>query len=52
MSKREVLEILNELKNNNKISTQQYKTYRGQVFADDIQGCIVGLRRKKLWIKS
>nr|DAR82837.1 MAG TPA: hypothetical protein [Caudoviricetes sp.] len=44
----QTLKTLKRLKAEKKITLQQYRTYRGQVFSGNIDGCIVGLKRKKL----
>lgn len=44
----EVLNLLKQLYKNEKISKQQYRTYKGQVLHGDVNGCIVGLKRKKI----
>lgn len=42
------LKTLKTLLNYNLITKQQYKTYKGQVLAGDIEGCLKGLKRKRL----
>lgn len=42
------IRVLNRLKLEKKITTQQYKTYKGQVIHGDEIGCIKGLKRKHL----
>lgn len=42
------LKLLKLLKADNRITIQQYRTYRGQVLHGDVEGCITGLKRKKL----
>lgn len=42
------LDVLEKLKQENKLTTQQYKTYRGQVMSGAESGCIVGMQRKHL----
>ena len=42
------MKMLRQLKKENKITTQQFKTYRGQVIHGDEIGCIKGLERKRL----
>ena len=44
----QTMNLLRKLKKQKKITMQEYKTYRGQVFSGDVKGCIVGLKRKKL----
>ena len=44
----QTLNILRKLKEQKKITQQEYKTYRGQIFSGDVKGCLVGLKRKKL----
>ena len=39
---------LKELRKQHKITTQEFKTYKGQVLAGDEEGCLKGLKRKKL----
>lgn len=45
---KETLRTLKELLNDNQITKQQYRTYKGQVLAGDVEGCMKGLQRKKL----
>lgn len=40
--------LLKQLRKENKITTQQYKTFKGQVIHGDRIGCIKGLKRKQL----
>lgn len=42
------MKLLRQLKKDNKITTQQFKTYKGQVIHGDEIGCIKGLKRKHL----
>ena len=52
---KETLKTLRTLLDYNLITKQQYKTYKGQVLAGDIEGCLKGLRRKKLvkgWVNG
>ncbi len=42
------LRTLKTLLNDNRITKQQYRTYKGQVLAGDIEGCLKGLQRKRL----
>ena len=44
----QTLNLLRKLKEQKKITKQEYRTYRGQVLSGDIKGCLVGLKRKKL----
>ena len=44
----EILNTLKVLYTNKRISRQQYRTYKGQVLAGDIDGCKRGLQRKNL----
>lgn len=44
----ELLKLLKQLKERNKITAQQYNTYKGQVIHGDEIGCIKGLKRKRL----
>jgi len=45
---KETLRILKTLLNGNRITKQQYRTYKGQVLAGDIDDCLKGLQRKHL----
>ena len=40
--------LLRRLKEQKKINIQEYRTYRGQVLSGNVEGCLVGLKRKKL----
>lgn len=40
--------LLKRLKKENRITQQQFKTYKGQVIHGDEIGCIKGLKRKHL----
>lgn len=44
----QTIKLLKQLLKHKKITKQAYKTYRGQCLSGDEQGCLVGLRRKKL----
>ena len=44
----DTMKLLKQLKNDNKITTQQFKTYKGQVVHGDEIGCIKGLKRMRL----
>lgn len=44
----QILAFLKRLKTEKVITTQQYKTYKGQVISGDGIGCIKGLKRKHL----
>lgn len=44
----ETLTLLKTLKAGKKITLQQYRTYKGQVLSGNIDGCIKGLKRKRL----
>lgn len=44
----DILAFLERLKIEKSITTQQYKTYKGQVMSGDGIGCIKGLKRKRL----
>ena len=44
----ETIKILKQLKRDNKITMQQFRTYKGQVLSGDELGCIKGLMRKGL----
>lgn len=40
--------VLKRLLKQNKITKQEYRTYKGQVKSGNTEGCIVGLKRKGL----
>ncbi len=40
--------LLKELKKAGRISTQQFKTFKGQVISGNKEGCLKGLKRMKL----
>lgn len=42
------ISLLKQLKSNGFITTQQYKTFRGQVLSGNEEGCLKGLKRMKL----
>lgn len=42
------IKLLKLLYKNKKINKQQFKTFRGQVFAGDEAGCLRGLKRMGL----
>jgi hypothetical protein len=42
------MKILKQLKADNKINIQEYKTYKGQVLSGNEEGCRKGLKRKGL----
>lgn len=44
----QTLKLLKKLKKEKKINMQQYRTYKGQVLSGNVEGCIKGLKRKKL----
>ena len=44
----EIIKFLKKLKKENKITTQQFKTFKGQVLNGDASGCLKGLKRMKL----
>lgn len=44
----ETLKYLKSLRKANKITTQQFKTFRGQIMSGNEEGCIKGLKRMKL----
>lgn len=44
----DTMKLLKQLRKNNKITIQQFKTYKGQVIHGDEIGCIKGLKRKHL----
>lgn len=48
MSDGELIKVLKGLCRENKITVQQYNTYKGQILSGNKEGCIVGLKRKKL----
>lgn len=43
-----IWKLLKDLKRQNKITTQQYRTFKGQILSGDIEGAIKGLKRKQL----
>lgn len=44
----QTLKLLKKLRKENKISTQEYRTYRGQVLSGNVEACRLGLKRKNL----
>ena len=44
----ETIKLLKQLRRDNLINTQQFKTYRGQVLSGNEDGCLRGLKRKGL----
>lgn len=48
----EILKILEELHKTERISTQAYRTYIGQIKHGDESACILGLERKHLIERS
>lgn len=42
------MKILKQLKNDKKITMQQYRTFKGQVLSGNEAGCLKGLQRMKL----
>lgn len=44
----DTMKLLKQLKDDNKITIQQFRTYKGQVIHGDEIGCITGLKRKHL----
>ena len=44
----ETVSLLKKLKRENKITTQAYKTYMGQIRSGNELACIKGMMRKKL----
>ena len=44
----ETVKLLKQLKRENKITTQAYKTYMGQIRSGDVIACIKGMKNKKL----
>lgn len=45
---KKTIKLLKLLKADNKITMQEYKTYKGQVLSGNVKGCLTGLKRKKL----
>ena len=48
----ETIKVLKQLKRENKITTQAYKTYMGQIRSGNELACIKGMKRKKLITKE
>ena len=48
----ETIKLLKQLKRENKITTQAYKTYIGQIRSGNEIACIKGMKRKKLITKE
>ena len=48
----ETIKLLKQLKRENKITTQAYKTYIGQIRSGNEIACIKGMMRKKLITKE
>lgn len=48
----ETIKVLKQLKRENKITTQAYKTYIGQIRSGNELACIKGMKRKKLITKE
>ena len=48
----ETIKLLKQLKHENKITTQAYKTYMGQISSGDEIACIKGMKNKKLITKE
>ena len=48
----ETVSLLKQLKSENKITTQAYNTYIGQIRSGNELACIKGMRRKKLITKE
>lgn len=44
----DILRTLKTLYDYRLITKQQYRTYKGQVLAGDTEGCLKGLRKRKL----
>ena len=44
----ETIKLLKQLRRENKITTQAYKTYMGQISSGDEIACINGMKNKKL----
>ena len=42
------LAILKRLLKEQRITQQQYRTYKGQVISGNEEGCLIGLKRKRL----
>ena len=47
-----MIKVLKQLKRENKITTQAYKTYMGQIRSGNELACIKGMMRKKLITKE
>ena len=48
----ETIKVLKQLKRENKITTQAYNTYIGQIKSGNELACIKGMKRKKLITKE
>ena len=48
MGAKQTVDYLKELLKENKITIQQYRTYKGQVLSGQLSACLKGLKRKKL----
>ena len=48
----ETIKVLKQLKRENKITAQAYKTYIGQIRSGNELACIKGMKRKKLITKE
>lgn len=44
----DVFKILKGLLKENKITKQQFRTFKGQILSGDVNGAIIGLKRKQL----
>lgn len=44
----ETMKIIKRLLTERKITQQEFRTYRGQILSGNEEGCIKGLKRKKL----
>ena len=42
------MKLLKQLMNEDKITIQQYRTFKGQVLSGNEEGCLKGLKRMKL----
>ena len=43
-----IWKLLKDLKKQNKITKQQYRTFKGQILSGDTEGAVKGLKRKQL----
>lgn len=42
------IKMLKQFRKDNKITTQQFRTFKGQVIAGDKDGCLRGLKRMQI----